>query len=158
MSTPTEPIREEHRHLLPHIDELRTVAEAVGTTPAADLRSLVEGARTFLVDHLIPHAEAEDRALYPAVARAMGSPDATRTMTRDHLEVKALTDGLAAVLDRLGGDPVPEDVASELRRLLFGLHALVRVHFAKEEEIYLPLLDERLTAAEVEQVVHEMHG
>lgn len=158
MSTPTEPIREEHRHLLPHIDELRTAAEAVGTAPAAELRGLVERAHSFLVDHLIPHAEAEDRVLYPAVARAMGSPDATRTMTRDHVEVGTLTDALGTVLDRIEGDPIPDDVAVEVQRILFGLHALVRVHFAKEEEIYLPILDEHLNAAEMERVVHEMHG
>jgi hypothetical protein len=46
----------------------------------------------------------------------------------------------------------------EVRRILFGLHALVTVHFTKEEEIYLPILDERLPAAEVERIVHEMHG
>lgn len=158
MSTPTEPIREEHRHLLPRIDELRTAAEAVGSAPAAELRSLVERAHSFLLHDLIPHAEAEDRALYPAVARAMGSPDATRTMTRDHVEVKALTDELGRVVGRIEGDPVPDEVAADARRILFGLHALVRVHFAKEEEIYLPILDERLTAAELERVVHEMHG
>lgn len=158
MSTPTEPIREEHRHLLPHIDELRTVAEAVGTAPAADLRTLVERAHSFLIDHLIPHAEAEDRVLYPAVGRAMGSPEATRTMSRDHVAVGSLADDLGSVLGRIEHDPIPDDVAAEVRRILFGLHALVSVHFAKEEEIYLPILDERLNAAEVERIVHEMHG
>jgi hypothetical protein len=35
---------------------------------------------------------------------------------------------------------------------LYGLYALVKVHFAKEEEIYLPLLDARLTAEEARQM------
>jgi iron-sulfur cluster repair protein YtfE (RIC family) len=34
------------------------------------------------------------------------------------------------------------DVA-RLQELLYGLHALITVHFEKEEEIYLPLLDAR---------------
>ena len=34
--------------------------------------------------------------------------------------------------------------AKSLRRVLYGLYALVKVHFAKEEEVYLPLLDARL--------------
>jgi hemerythrin-like domain-containing protein len=157
MSTPTEPIREEHRHLQPHIGELRSTAEAVRTRPVSEVRSLVERAHGFLVEHLIPHADAEDRALYPAVGRAMGAPEATRTMTRDHAEVGALTEELGRLLSRIA-DPLPEEVATDLQRILFGLHALVTLHFAKEEEIYLPILDERLEAEEVERVVREMHG
>lgn len=29
--------------------------------------------------------------------------------------------------------------------MLYGLYAVIRLHFAKEEEIYLPLLDANLT-------------
>ncbi len=50
-----------------------------------------------------------------------------------------------------------------MRRILFGLYALVKVHFAKEEEIYLPLLDARLTEKgaaamfeAMEQAAHEV--
>lgn len=39
-----------------------------------------------------------------------------------------------------------------LRRVLYGLYALVKVHFAKEEEVYLPILDARLTP----ETAHEM--
>jgi hypothetical protein len=37
-------------------------------------------------------------------------------------------------------DPDPVDVA-ELRRLLYGLHAIVELHFDQEEEDYFSLLD-----------------
>jgi hypothetical protein len=40
-----------------------------------------------------------------------------------------------------------EDVDA-LQELLYGLHALITVHFEKEEEIYLPLLDARPDVAE----------
>jgi len=29
--------------------------------------------------------------------------------------------------------------------VLYGLYAIVKLHFAKEEEVYLPILDQRLT-------------
>jgi hypothetical protein len=47
------------------------------------------------------------------------------------------------------------DVA-RLQELLYGLHALISVHFEKEEEIYLPLLDARPDVAErvMEQISH----
>jgi hypothetical protein len=49
------------------------------------------------------------------------------------------------------------DVA-RLQELLYGLHALIRVHF-EEEELYLPLLNERPDVAErVVDQIHERHG
>lgn len=157
MTTPTEPIREEHRHLLPHIEEIRTAADAVGAAPADRVRAAAEEVHTFLLEHLIPHAESEDGVLYPAVEDAMGAPGATRTMTRDHVEVGTLTGELGKVIPRLEGDPGRE-VEDDLRRILYGLHALVTLHFAKEEEIYLPILDTALTVEEGEHLIHRMHG
>jgi iron-sulfur cluster repair protein YtfE (RIC family) len=40
-----------------------------------------------------------------------------------------------------------DDIA-RLQELLYGLHALITIHFEKEEEIYLPLLDGRPDLAE----------
>jgi len=46
------------------------------------------------------------------------------------------------LLDELGpAGPEPEDLA-DLRRILYGLHAILRLHFAQEEEAYLSLLTE----------------
>jgi len=36
--------------------------------------------------------------------------------------------------------PTAEDL-SDFRRILYGLDAILRLHFAQEEESYLPLLD-----------------
>jgi hypothetical protein len=41
--------------------------------------------------------------------------------------------------------------------VLYSLYALVSVHFAKEDDIYLPLLAEALTDAEAEQLFSELH-
>jgi hypothetical protein len=40
--------------------------------------------------------------------------------------------------------------------VLYGLHTLVKVHFNKEEEIYLPLLDKSLTAEEAGEMFGKM--
>lgn len=148
---PTDPIRAEHRELLPHIEQLRAAADEVGRAPAHVLRAKVEEAYGFLSGHLVPHARAEDEALYPEVARLMGAPAATATMQRDHVEVTRLIADLATL--RAGGfDDLDAHRENELRRVLYGLYALVKTHFAKEEEVYLPLLDERLTIAEFKEV------
>jgi iron-sulfur cluster repair protein YtfE (RIC family) len=156
MATPTQPLREEHRELFPHIEQLRLAADRVGTDPPEDTRRAVDAAYGFLVGHLIPHAEAEDAALYPVVGRVMGAPEATATMRRDHVEVGRLTEELGTLRSRLATGAVDQALHQELRRVLYGLHALVRVHFAKEEEVYLPLLDARLTAAEAAALFQDM--
>jgi iron-sulfur cluster repair protein YtfE (RIC family) len=145
MASLTQPLRDEHQLLLPQIARLRAVADLVGVVPSAELRPQVAAVYHFLVEHLIPHAHAEDRALYPVVAEAMGSPQATATMRRDHVAVGELTADLGALLAGLSDAPLSQEQASALRRVLYGLFTLVSVHFAKEEEIYLPLLDQHLT-------------
>jgi Hemerythrin HHE cation binding domain len=67
-------------------------------------------------------------------------------MSRDHVEVGRLTDELASLRSELSRPTLGEAPAKALRRVLYGLYALVKLHFAKEEEIYLPLLDARLSA------------
>lgn len=147
VSAPTAPLRAEHRELVPYIADLRAVADSVGVAPLAELRLRLRAASDFLVSHLIPHALAEDEVLYPAVTAFVGTPVATATMSRDHQAVLALTTELAALRRLAEGDELRAQTAAGLRRVLYGLHALIKVHFAKEEEILLPLLDERLTSA-----------
>jgi hypothetical protein len=74
-------------------------------------------------------------------------------MSRDHVEVGRLTEELA----RLRASTRPA-AGEDLRRVLYGLHALVSAHFAKEEEIYLPLLEDRLSAAEAHALFERMEA
>jgi iron-sulfur cluster repair protein YtfE (RIC family) len=156
MATIMQPLRDEHKELLPHIDTIRTVADSVGETSLYELRQNIDKVHDFLAHHLIPHAQAEDRALYPVVQKVMGAPEATATMSRDHVEVGRLTEELASICAQLSGDTLMAAQAKALRRVLYGLYALVKVHFAKEEEVYLPLLDKRLTPEEARQMFEAM--
>jgi iron-sulfur cluster repair protein YtfE (RIC family) len=156
MNAVTEPLREEHRHLLPHITSLRTLADSIGVSDGNSIRAGVDQAHAFLTQHLIPHAEAEDKALYPVVARILGAPNATATMSRDHVEVGRFTGELDALRSALGSGVIDATRERDLRRVLYGLYALVSVHFAKEEEIYLPLLDGGLTPGEADEMFRAM--
>jgi hypothetical protein len=72
----------------------------------------------------------------------LGGRESTATMSRAHAEIARLIRRLGRVLD--GHDPGPPDDAEvlEVRRLVYGLHAILRLHFAQEEEEYFSLLDE----------------
>jgi iron-sulfur cluster repair protein YtfE (RIC family) len=152
-----QPLRDEHQQLVPHIEHLRAVADDVGEVPPDTLARHVGEAHRFLTEELIPHAEAEDAWLYPAVDRLLGDARATETMRRDHVEVGRLTAELGALGDRLLEHGLDSALARELRRVLYGLYALVSVHFAKEEEVYVPLLEEGLSAEEAHELFTAMH-
>ena len=94
--------------------------------------------------------------MYPAVGRVLGADQATATMRRDHTEVGRLTDELAAIRSQMGGRTLEPTEAKALRRVLYGLYAIIKLHFAKEEEIYLPLLDVGMSAHELEQMFAAM--
>jgi hypothetical protein len=87
---------------------------------------------------------AEDAVLYPAVEAATKASGATATMSRDHVEVVTLTSGLATLRDAIPVSGPSTAQILETRQLLYGLYALIRVHIAKEEEIYLPILEDSL--------------
>ncbi len=154
----TQPLREEHKELLPSIEQIRTVGDSVGEVSAEILKQNVEKVYEFLTRHLIPHAQAEDAALYPVVGKVMGAPEATATMRRDHVEVGALTDELGQLRAQLIDGSLNANQTKALRRVLYGLYALVKVHFAKEEEVYLPLLEARLTRDEAQEMFEAMEA
>ncbi len=92
MNKITQPLRDEHKDLFPHVESLRLAGDAIGNAALTpESIHLIEEAEEFLTHHLIPHAQAEDKALYPVVQKVMGAAQATATMSRDHVEVGALT-------------------------------------------------------------------
>ncbi len=152
MTVPTQPLRDEHRELLPRVADLREVGDLAGDASADDLAPRLRGAASFLHDHLLRHARAEEAALYPAIERLTGCPELTGTMRRDHAEIARLSAELEAVGLSSGTAGFGPETRRRLRELLYGLHAIVALHFAKEEEVYLPLLDARLTPDEAAQL------
>ena len=135
MKSMTEPLRAEHKELFPHVESLRIAGESIHVHLfSPSIREQVEIAYKFLTHELIPHAKAEDRALYPMVQKVMGAKEATATMSRDHVEVDRLTVELGDLLDKVGSRGHHRRAGHAMRRILFGLYALVKVHFAKEEE------------------------
>jgi iron-sulfur cluster repair protein YtfE (RIC family) len=156
MANLTQPLREEHQELLPHIEAIRQAADAIGIAALSELRPQIDGVYDFLAHHLLPHAQAEEAALYPVVGKVMGAPEATGTMSRDHVEVGRLIDELGLIRSGLSGSALTASQTQDLRRVLYGLYTLIKVHFAKEEEVYLPILDARLSPDEARRLFEGM--
>ncbi|MFN8628911.1 MAG: heavy metal translocating P-type ATPase [Chloroflexota bacterium] len=132
-------LRHEHRDLGPTIGGIRPLADGLGEMPPAQAMTELEAMRRFLVDDLVPHEREEDREVFPLVAAALGNDDVTAGLHRTHTEIFHLVrfiDRLVRELPETG--PGPEDL-TDLRRLLYGLDAILRLHMAQEEELYLSL-------------------
>jgi iron-sulfur cluster repair protein YtfE (RIC family) len=134
------------------------VADSIGSAATESIREGVGQAYTFLIHQLIPHAQAEEQVLYPTVGRLLRAVEATETMSRDHLEVIRLTEELEALRLHLFYASVSEADEQALRRVLYGLYAIIKLHLSKEEEIYLPILEARLPDSEVHGLVEAMEG
>lgn len=140
----SQPLRDEHRALLPELAAVRAAADAVGRP---DGHEHAERARRLLSRHFVPHMVAEETVLYPAIDRLAGC-DVTVRLRRDHYEIRRLT----AMLDQ-HRDNGSDD---ELRAALYGLDAVVRLHLAAEEEVLYPVLDERLDDQQAAEVISGM--
>ena len=123
------------------IERLRVVADRLGDPPATALAS-VRDAYLLLAEQIAPHEAAEQRQLYPAMNRVLGGTDATATMSRAHAEIAHQIRRLGGLLDDIGDGPPDEVDIAELRGLLYGLHAILRLHTAQEDESYLSLGDD----------------
>jgi hypothetical protein len=100
-----------------------------------------------LTSEVWPHEHAEESDLYPALNRVLGGVDPTAPMSRAHAEIAVQLARLGRLADDIGDrEPDDSDVA-ELRGILYGLHAILRLHTAQEDETYLSLGDTADTPA-----------
>ena len=67
-------------------------------------------------------------------------------MSRAHMEITHLIRRFSRLVDDLPPSGPDQADLPELRRVLYGLHAVLRLHNAQEEEAYLAVLDERQLA------------
>jgi iron-sulfur cluster repair protein YtfE (RIC family) len=158
MPSLTQPLRDEHHELYPYVEEIRLAGDSVYESLTTNAHARIEDTYKFLAHHLIPHARAEEAALYPMVQKVMGSEHFTATMVRDHQEIASLTEELETLRVHKSLLSITSLQAMAFRRVLYGLYALIKVHFAKEEEVYLPLLDAKLTADEAAAMFEKMEA
>lgn len=103
----------------------------------------------FLTDELMPHAEAEEEALYPAAARTDRARPLIESMIATHRVIAALVEQI-----RRGRSPVRVAAAVAALRTVF------EAHLVDENERILPILaaDPEVSLAEVTDGMHELIG
>jgi hypothetical protein len=129
----------EHGELRDALALLLASADRLAAGNTAELLPALRRVDRVLADRILPHEQAEETQLYPALAGPLGD-EATVPMSRAHAEIARLARRLhthleiAASAGRVG----PEQV-DDLLACLYGLHAVLRLHFVQEEENYFAL-------------------
>ena len=125
-----------HRSLQPQVGELATLARQLEALPGAQARARLERVRDMIEQELLPHESEEQRTAYPLIEKALKDENPTGPLIQTHNEIRRLSRLFGRLVEQLPpGGPAPEDLR-DLRRLLYGLHAILTLHFAQEDELY----------------------
>jgi hypothetical protein len=114
----------------------------------------VRDAHRLLIEQIEPHEQAEEAELYPALDRLLGGTEPTATMSRAHAEITHQIRRLGQLIDDIGDDKPDDADLADLRGLLYGLHAILRLHTAQEDESYLSLGDDADATHPRQHTVH----
>jgi hemerythrin-like domain-containing protein len=139
--------QDHHAKLLPHVDRLLDLAEMIGQVDCSAIHELFDTEYAFVVGQLVPHIEAIETTLYGRLEQLLGHRHSLAPMRQEHDVMRQLIDELGNYrrhAERCSWDSV-EGLA--LRRALYRLHSILKVHLA-EEELYLTVLDRSLSDAE----------
>ena len=104
-----------------------------------------------LTGTLLPHMERVEDTLYPRLDELMGKRHSMAQMRAEHADIRGLVDRLATFGEAIEADALGPAGAIGLRRVLYRLYALLKVHLAEEEE-YLRVLERNLSPDEQDQL------
>ncbi len=157
MARPTEDIREHHKMLEERLHGFWHNIESLQKFGDQE-RGLLDELMTFLKEELLPHAEGEEKHLYGKVAELMRNPLFTKTMEMDHQFIKQYITELETVINNVHKESADVTI-KRIQTTTSKLQGIVDPHFQKENEVYLPILDEKLSKEQVEkEVIEPMHA
>ena len=138
---------EHHARIQLHVDRLPELAAMLGSGRGDEFAHAFEAECRFVTGQLVPHMEAIERTLYDRLEAIMGGRHSMTPMREEHALLRRLISSLCVYrAESLAGDLGPADEIG-LRRVLYRLHSILKVHLA-EEELYLRVVDRALTAAD----------
>ena len=129
----------EHEALVPLLDQLDFLAHNLPGLGSGEAFEALTALDRQLQTQLLPHERADDRQVYPGVMALLGGDDPLAAMSRTHREIFSLIRRLQRAIEPLAASDVPPAALREIQALLYSLDAIVRLHFAQEDELYFTL-------------------
>ena len=129
-------LKGEHASLAPVLDRMATLAERLDAGEDGALRAELAEVDALLEGQILAHERADERELHPGLAQVLGGRDPLAAISRTHREIGHLIRRFHRLVADLPTDGPDAEDRAELRRTLHGLDAILRLHFAQEDEIY----------------------
>ncbi len=134
-------LRLEHRSIEAEVDRLRDAAGQLDQLSGPEASALLADVGHLIEDVLLPHERDDEGRVYPVLSAAMRGDDPLAPLSRTHHELELRTREFAVLQEHVAADgPTPAERA-DFQRLLYGLHAVLRLHNAQEEELFHELSD-----------------
>ncbi len=132
--------QQHHERLMSHVDRMPALADLMDRGTAEELRAALDEMVDFMAEVLMPHMEAAERALYPELERMMQNRHSMTPTRREHADIRAGVDELARLRSKVGPSSVSLKDQVALRRTIFRLYGLLKVHLA-EELLYADIVE-----------------
>lgn len=139
---------EHHVRIIAMLDGLPTLADMLDERPRpARFEERFDSVIAFITGTLLPHMEVVENTLYPELDKLMQNRHSMTQMRREHTEIRGLIERLGTFGAAIHADALGPAGSIGLRRVLYRLYAMLKVHLAEEEE-YLRVLEHNLSAEE----------
>lgn len=129
-------LKAEHARLLPIIDRICWLADRIAELPSPDVEHELVWLNAALHDELLPHESSDEAQIYPRVASLIGGEDPLASMSTAHREIYRLGRKVEKLAASMLNNGQTETALHDLRRMLYALEAILRLHFFQEEELY----------------------
>jgi hypothetical protein len=138
---------EHHQAIEPHVDRLPELAGMIGRVSPEAFSVTFQEECSFIIGRLVPHMEAIESTLYGRLEQVMDKRHSMAPMRREHEQLRGLFKSLCGYSELVAEGTMSQGDEIGLRRVLYRLFAILKVHLA-EEELYLGVLDRNLSAEE----------
>ena len=142
-----ETSHEHHERIEPYVDRLPGLAAMIGNVTPEAFSVTFQEECSFIIGRLVPHMEAIETTLYGRLEEVMDGRHSMAPMRHEHERLRGLFGSLCQYSELVAEGTLTEGDEIGLRRVLYRLYAVLKVHLA-EEELYLGVLDRNLSAEE----------
>jgi iron-sulfur cluster repair protein YtfE (RIC family) len=148
-------MRHHHDRLTAHVDRLPATADMIGQAQPEELSFALEQSCRFLDDLLIPHMEAAEKVVYPELERLFQNRHSMTPMRREHNEIRSRIKDIDQIRAKAADGQLTLTQQMRLRRSLFTLFALIKIHLA-EELLYSEIIEAGATPEKEEALAAAM--
>jgi hypothetical protein len=153
----TEPrvVREHYERLARRVDRLPELGELIDSRDPTVVGPALGETCAFVHELLLPHIAASEGVLYPELERVMQNRHSMTPMRREHGQIRMACDQILTLKRTIDAGRFGTRDQIALRRAVFRLYALLKVHLA-EELLYADIVEHGMSAEDEQALATAM--